>query len=60
MVTPLQFNGISMCNGSFVFILTRNDIIVLYNKFPDLVVYHATFPNLKGPRFMDDNSTLNV
>ena len=34
-------------------ILTKNDIIVhcnYYNKFPNLGVYSATFPNLKGPR----------
>ena len=32
----LQFNGNSMCNSSFVFLLTKNDIIVHYNKFPNL------------------------
>ena len=31
------------------FLLTRNDVIVHYNKFPNLGVYHVTFPNLKGP-----------
>ena len=36
--------------AEFVFLLTKNEIIVHYNKFPNLGVYHATFPNLKGPR----------
>ena len=30
------------------FLLTKNDIIVHYNKFPNFGVYRATFPNLKG------------
>ena len=33
-----------------LFLMTKNDIIVHYNKFPNLGVYHTTFPNLKGPR----------
>ena len=45
----LQFNGNSMCN-SYFFLLTKNDIIVHYNKFPNLGVCHANFPNLKGPK----------
>ena len=32
------------------FLLTKNDIIVHNNKFPNLGVYPATFPNMKGPR----------
>ena len=32
------------------FLLTKNDIIVHYNKFPNLEVYLANFPNLKGLR----------
>ena len=44
----LQFNGNSMCNSYFL--LTKNDIIVHYNKFPNLGVYCANFfPNLKSP-----------
>ena len=40
-----------MCNlADLFFLLTKNDIIVLYNKFPYLGVYHAPFPNLKDPR----------
>ena len=35
--------------------MTKNDIIVHYNKFPNLGVYHATFPNLKGPRAHSEN-----
>ena len=31
-------------------LLTKNDIIVRYNKFPNLGVCHPNFPNLKGPR----------
>ena len=51
----LQFNCKSMCNSYFVFLLTKNDIIVHYNKFPNLGVYRATFPNLKGPRAPSQN-----
>ena len=29
--------------------------IVHYNKFPNLGVFHATFPNLKGPRATSQN-----
>ena len=46
----LQFNGSSMCNSEFVFLLTKKDIIVHYNKFPNLGICHANFPNLKSPR----------
>ena len=38
-----------MCNN-YVILLTKIDIIVHYNTFPNLGVYHANFPNLKGPR----------
>ena len=31
-----------------VFLLIKNDIIVRYNKFPNLGVNQAIFPNLKG------------
>ena len=33
-----------------LFLLTKKDIIMHYNKFPNLGVYRATFPNLKGPK----------
>ena len=36
----------NLCNRCFL--LIKNDIIVRYNKFPNLGVYQATFPNLKG------------
>ena len=39
-----------MCDSQFVFLLTKNDIIMHYNKFPNLGIYHTNFPNLKGPR----------
>ena len=45
--------------AEFVFLLTKNDIIVHYNKFPNLGVYHATFPNLKGPRAPSRNCKKN-
>ena len=31
-------------------LLTKKDIIVHYNKFPNVGVYHPNFPNLKGHR----------
>ena len=51
----LLFNGNSMCNSFFVFLLTKMDIIVHYNKFPNLVVCRANFPNLRGPRALPRN-----
>ena len=38
-----------------IFIEKKNDIIVHYNKFPNLGVYHADFPNLKDPRAASRN-----
>ena len=35
--------------------MTKNDIIVHCNKFPNVGVYHANFPNLKGPRVPSQN-----
>ena len=32
------------------FLLTKNDIIVHYNKIPNLGIYHANYPNLKDPK----------
>ena len=43
----------------FVFLLTKNEIIVHYNKFPKLGVYHTTFPILKGPRAPSRNCKKN-
>ena len=39
----------------FFLLLTKNDIIVHYIKFPNLGVCHANFPNLKGPRAPSQN-----
>ena len=36
--------------ANLFFLLTKNDIIVHYNKFPNLGVYHAKFSNLEGRR----------
>ena len=47
----LQFNGNSMCNSIFDFLLTKNDVIIVHYHF----FYHATFPNLKGPRAPSQN-----
>ena len=41
------------------FLLTKNDIIVHYNKFPNLGVYDANFPNLKGPGAPSQNCKKN-
>ena len=38
------------------FLLTKNDIYVHYNKFPNLGVYHINFPNLKGHRASSQNA----
>ena len=38
-----------------LFLLTKNDIIVHYNKFPNLGFYHTNFFNLKGPRAPSQN-----
>ena len=35
--------------------MTKNDIIVHYNKFPNSGVFGANFPNLKGPRTPSQN-----
>ena len=45
----LQFNGNSMCNIYFFFLLTKNDIIVHNNKFPNLGVCCANFPRSERP-----------
>ena len=37
-----------VCEIAIFFLLIKNDIIVYYDKFPSLGVYHANFPNLKG------------
>ena len=39
----------------FFFLLIENAIIVHYKKFPNIEVYHANFPNLKGPRAPSQN-----
>ena len=51
----LQLNDNSMCNSLFVFLLTKNDIIVHYYKSPNLGGSHANFLNLKGPRAPSQN-----
>ena len=43
----------------FFLLLTKNDIIVHYNNFPKLGVYHAASPNLKGPRAPSQNCKKN-
>ena len=40
--------AIKLSNSLLVYI-DQNDIIVHYNAYPNLGVYRATFPNLKGP-----------
>ena len=44
-----------VCLIDHLFLLTKNDIIVHYNKFSNLGVYRATFPDLKGPRAPPQN-----
>ena len=49
LISPSNFlwqKYVLICWGFF----TKNEIIVHCNKFPNLGVYPATFPNLKGPR----------
>ena len=48
----LQFDSKSMWNRLFVFLLTKNDINMYYEKIPNLGVYRANCPNVKalGPR----------
>ena len=41
--------------ANLFFLLTKNDIIVHYNKVSNLGVYRANFPNLKGPRAPSQN-----
>ena len=36
--------------ANLFFLLTQNDIIVYFYKFPNFGVYHTYFANLKGPR----------
>ena len=42
------------CVIANLFLLTKNDIIVCYNKFPNLGIYHI-IPNLKGPSTPSQN-----
>ena len=44
-----------VCVIANLFLLTKNDIIVHYNKFANLWIYHANFLNLKGPRVPSKN-----
>ena len=44
-----------ICVLAYLFLLTKNDIIVQYNKFSNLGDYQANFPNLKGPRAPSQN-----
>ena len=44
-----------MYNSQFVFLMTKNDIIVHHNKFSNWGVYHANLPNLKDPRAPSQN-----
>ena len=39
-----------VCVIAHLFLLTKNNIIKHYNKFTNLWVYHANFPNLKDAR----------
>ena len=46
-----SFNLMALvCVIAKLFLLTKNDILEHYNKFPNLGVYPANFPNLKGPK----------
>ena len=45
-----SFNLMAIVCVIAIFLLTKNDIIVHYIKFPNLGIYHNNFPNLKGPR----------
>ena len=55
MVT-FSFNLMAIvCVIANLLLLTKNDIILHYKKFPNLGVCHANFPNLKGPRVPSQN-----
>ena len=55
MVT-FSFNLMAtVCVIAHLFFIDQNDIIVHYSIFPNVGVYHATFPNLKGPRALSQN-----
>ena len=43
-----------------VFLLTKNDIIVNYYNFPNLVVCLANFPNLEVPRAPSQNCQIKI
>ena len=50
MVT-FSFNLMAtVCVIAYYYFIDQNDIIVHYNIFPNVGVYHTTFPNLKGPK----------
>ena len=36
--------------ANLIFLLSKNDLIVICHKFPILGICHSNFPNLKGPR----------
>ena len=44
-----------VCVIADLFYIDKKDIILHYNKFPNLGVCHANFPNLKGPRVPSQN-----
>ena len=57
MVTFFNLMAV-VCVGviaNWFLLLTKNDIIVHYNKFSNLGVHHATFPNLKDTRAPSQN-----
>ena len=40
--------------------MTKNDIIMHYNKFSNLGICHANFPKLKGPGTASQNYKKNL
>ena len=45
--------------ANLFFLFTKNDIIVHYNKIPNLGVCCTNFPNLTGPRTPSQNCKKN-
>ena len=54
MVT-FSFNLKAICVMARFFLSTKTEIIMHYNKFPNLGVCQANFPNLKGPSTPSQN-----
>ena len=49
-----------ICVIAYMLFIDQNDIIMHYNKFPNIGFYHANFYNLKGPKAPTKNCNKKI